>query len=374
MNGTKMRRNCKMQSGVSSRKNRFGQSVHNRTVPCVTFVTFCFLLFTSPLVRADDLGKQSVIVVVGATGAPEYEKEFTGWAEQWKTAAAKGGAGFVLIGTDKNAAKPQAFDRDRLKDLLDRAADETDHELWLVLIGHGTFDGRTARFNLRGPDISATDLAEWLKPLKRPVAVINCSSASGPFVNKLSADNRVVVTAAKSGAEQNFARFGKYLSAGIADTGADLDKDGQTSLLEAWLLASRQVEEFYKTEGRLVTEHSLLEDNGDGRAVRADFFRGIRPIKKSADNTAIDGYRAHQFHLVRSPEEHRLPPELRRHRDELELSVIQLRDCKEAVPPTDYARQLEALLIELAKVYEQSAGTKGTIVPASGERVKTNDE
>ena len=161
-----------------------------------------------------------------------------------------------------------------------------------------------------------------------------------------SAVNRVVVTAAKSGAEQNFARFGKYLSAGIADPNADLDKDGQTSLLEAWLSASRKVEEFYKTEGRLVTEHSLLEDNGDGRAVRADFFRGIRPIKKSADNTAIDGYRAHQFHLVRSPEEHRLPPELRRHRDELELSVIQLRDRKESVPPTDYARQLEALLIE----------------------------
>jgi hypothetical protein len=363
-----------MQSVVSSRKNRFAQSVQNRVVLCLSCFTFYFLLFTSPPVRADDLAKRSVIVVVGATGAPEYEQEFAGWAEQWKTAAARGGADCVVIGTDQNAAKPQTLDRDRLKTLLDRAADETNHELWLVLIGHGTFDGRTARFNLRGPDVSATDLAEWLKPLTRPVAVINCSSASGPFINKLSAANRVVVTAAKSGSEQNVARFGKYLSASIADPNADLDKDGQTSLLEAWLSASRKVEEFYKTEGRLATEHSLLEDNGDGRAVRADFFRGIRPIKKSADNTAIDGYRAHQFHLVRSPEEHRLPPELRRHRDELELSVIQLRDRKETVPPTDYARQLETLLIELAEVYEQSAGTKGTIVPASGERLKTNDE
>ncbi|MBT4866173.1 MAG: hypothetical protein HON53_13805 [Planctomycetaceae bacterium] len=370
MSGTKIRKHFRSQSDVSSRTNRFSQSARNRAVHCLSFVTFSFFLFTSPPVRADDVAKQSVVVVVGATGAPEYEKEFTGWAEQWKTAATKGGADFVLIGTDENAAKPQALDRDRLKNILERAADTTDQELWLVLIGHGTFDGRTARFNLRGPDVSATDLAEWLKPLKRPVAVVNCGSASGPFVNKLSAANRVIVTAAKSGSEQNFARFGKYLSASIADAKADLDKDGQTSLLEAWLSASRKVEEFYKTEGRLATEHSLLEDNGDGRAVRADFFRGIRPNKKSADNTAIDGYRAHQFHLVRSPEEHRLPPELRRHRDELELSVIQLRDRKETIPQADYTGQLEALLIELAKVYEQSAGNKGTIVPASGERRK----
>ena len=357
-----------MQSVVSSRKNRFAQSVHNRAAHCLSLFTFSFFLFPSHPVRADDIPKQSVIVVVGATGAPEYQTEFVGWAQQWRTAATRGGAGFVLVGTDKKSATPQASDRDRLKKLLERAAETTDQELWLVLIGHGTFDGRTARFNLRGLDVSATDLAEWLKPLKRPVAVVNCGSASGPFVNKLSAENRVIVTAAKSGSEQNFARFGKFLSASIADVKADLDKDGQTSLLEAWLSASRKVEEFYKTEGRLATEHSLLEDNGDGRAVRADFFRGIRPVKKSADKTAIDGYRAHQFHLVRSPEEHRLPPELRRHRDELELSVIQLRDRKETIPPTEYTRQLEALLIELAKVYEQSASTKGTIIPASGER------
>ena len=66
-----------MRSVVSSRKNRFAQSVHNRAVHCLTFFTFSFFLFPSPPVRADDLAKQSVIIVVGATGAPEYAKEFT---------------------------------------------------------------------------------------------------------------------------------------------------------------------------------------------------------------------------------------------------------------------------------------------------------
>ena len=32
-----------------------------------------------------------------------------------------------------------------------------DEELWIVLVGHGTFDGREAKFNLEGPDLSATE-------------------------------------------------------------------------------------------------------------------------------------------------------------------------------------------------------------------------
>src|SRR5262249_50255186 len=111
--------------------------------------------------------------------------------------------------------------------------------LWLILIGHGSYDGKQARFNLRGPDLSATNLATWLKPFQRPQAVINTSSSSSPFLNALSASNRVIITATRSGSEQNYARLGDYLAAAIADTAADLDKDGQVSVLEAFLLASR---------------------------------------------------------------------------------------------------------------------------------------
>ena len=71
----------------------------------------------------------------------------------------------------------------------DSKTDETTgsmEPLWLVLIGHGTFDGHTAKFNLRGPDVSATDLAEWLAEMKRPLAVINCASSSSPFINRLA--------------------------------------------------------------------------------------------------------------------------------------------------------------------------------------------
>ena len=42
-------------------------------------------------------------------------------------------------------------------------------------------------------------------------------------------------TATRTGSEVQFAHFGEYLAGAIADPAADLDKDGQTSLLEAFI-------------------------------------------------------------------------------------------------------------------------------------------
>src|SRR5207248_10685476 len=114
-------------------------------------------------------------------------------------------------------------------------------------------------------------------------------------VHTLSATNRVIVAAARSGYEQNYARFGQYMAEAIADPQADLDKDGQTSLLEAFLMASRRVGEFYNTAGRLATEHALIEDNCDGLGTPAEWFRGIRTVKKAKEGASADGLRAHQM-------------------------------------------------------------------------------
>ena len=126
-------------------------------------------------------------------------------------------------------------------------------------------------------------------------------------------------------------RFGNYLARDVADPAADLDKDGQTSLLEAFLMASRQTEHFYKEAGRLATEHALLDDNGDGLGTPADWFRGVRAVKKAANGKSVDGVRAHQMNLVRSANEQELSPALRARRDELEAQLSALRDRKSAV-------------------------------------------
>jgi hypothetical protein len=238
-----------------------------------------------------------------------------------------------------------------LKQSLANEPTNSTAELWLVLIGHGTFNGKEAKFNLRGPDLSATERAEWLKPFRRPVVVINCASSSSPFLNKLSGPGRVIVSATKSGSEENYARFGKFMATTITDPTADLDKDGQTSLLEAYVMASRQVAEFYEADGRLATEHALLDDNGDGLGTPADFFRGVRAVKKPAGGGSVDGLRAHQIHLVRSEQEQKMPPELRARRDDLELALARLRESKPTLNEDEYYRQLENLMLELAGLY-----------------------
>src|SRR5207237_484377 len=154
---------------------------------------------------------------------------------------------------------------------------------------HGTFDGKEARFNLRGPDLSTADLSLWLKPFQRRLVLIDTSAASAPFLNKLSAGNRVIVTATRSANEQTLARCGQHLAEPTTSPEADLDKDGQVSILEAFLTASRRTIEFYKLEGRLASEHALLDDNGDGLGTPAEWFRGLRAVKKPADKTSVDG-------------------------------------------------------------------------------------
>ena len=303
-----------------------------------------------------DTGRPTVIVVVGAAGAPEYGAQFVKWARLWEQACSKGGVKFTAIGLDE-AENPD--DLSRLQQTLASESQQTDAALWLVLIGHGTFDGRNAKFNLRGPDLAADDLAEWLKSVLRPLIIINTASSSAPFLSKLSAQGRVVVTATKSGFEQNYARFGEYLAGAIAEPQADLDKDGQTSLLEAFLTASHRVDEFYSAEGRLVTERALLDDNGDGLGTRADWFRGIRPVQRAENGAALDGYRAHQFHLVTSEAENKIPPRLRARRDQLELEVVKLRDTKDSFPENEYFARLEKLLIDIAQIYEQTDKSEG---------------
>lgn len=295
----------------------------------------------------------SLIVVVGAGGTPQYEISFYQWSERWDAAARQAQMPVTVIGRHRGEGKIEGTDYDRLREAIRQHEGDSASELWIVLIGHGTFDRRVAKFNLRGPDVSADELSEWLKPVRRPTAIINCSSASGPFIPALSGPNRVVVTATKGGTEINYSRFGDHLSQAINDPGADLDKDNQTSLWEAFLMASRRTTEYYDTDGRLVTEHALLDDNGDRQGVRADQFRGLRAIAKPTDGNPLDGRKAHQWHLVPNEADARLSPEIRARRNELELSIENLRDRKDSLPEKRYFAELEQLLVALAELNEK---------------------
>jgi hypothetical protein len=287
------------------------------------------------------------LIVVGADGEPEFGRQFDKWADRWAAAAKQGDAAFVKIGDQKSEKE----DRVLLTEALAAEKDFSRDTLWIVLIGHGTFDGRNSKFNLRGTDISAAELADWLRPLSRPLVIINCSSCSGPFINALSGPQRVIITATKNGHEQNFARFGDYFSSALTAPESDLDRDGQTSVLEAFLWGAHGVTEFYEQEARLATEHALLDDTGDALGIPADWFAGVRAVKRPQKGSEADGRRANQIALIRSNTERGLTVEARARRDALELQLEMLRDRKAELATDDYYQQLEFILTQLAEIY-----------------------
>ncbi len=310
----------------------------------------CWIALCAVSVAADD--RPEFLIVVGAEGQPEYGSVFKEAADRWSQACEKLTAKHRVIG-------PSDSDREQLLSAIKDANQATSQPLWLVFIGHGTFDrANQAKLNLTGLDVSSPDLKQAFDKYSRPVVIVLCCSSSGPFIKELAGRDRVVVTATKSGSELNYSRFAEYLSRSIADLRFDLDHDEQISLLEAFLSASKQVEQFYQGEGRLTTEHALLDDNGDQLGTNATFYRGIRAVKSGKDSKGgkekiqPDGHWARRLYLTPEPDSVKLSDEQIAQRDRLEGEIEKLRGLKGQLPEADYYSRLEALFMELASLYQ----------------------
>ena len=106
----------------------------------------------------------------------------------------------------------------------------------------------------------------------------------------------------------------------------------------------------------------MLDDNGDGLGTPADWFRGLRATKKAQDGAALDGLLAQQFRLIPSPAESAMTREQITERDALEKAVLLHREKKAQMPEEEYYRELELLLLKLAKVYPLAASTNSAPV------------
>jgi len=280
-----------------------------------------------------------VLLVTGAPGEKEYAERFDKQVTTWKAACEKSGIAVSVIGNDEH-------DAEALEAALKKAAEKTTGQMWLVLIGHGTFDNREVKFNLRGPDVSAKQLATWCQPIKRELIIIDGGSSSAGFLQPLSGKNRIIITGTKSADEIYYTRFGEFFAPAIAgNLAADLDQDKQVSLLEAFRHASKLAAEFYEKEERISTEHALIEDNGDGVGTRSEVFsKDAKDIK--------DGARAAQVALVLSEEELKLTDAQRAKRDELERKLEALKAKRAEMEEARYYTEAERLLRELASMYQ----------------------
>jgi hypothetical protein len=284
------------------------------------------------------------ITVAGLGGEPDYEQRFSGWAGEIE-AILKSAGGDAKIETFKGAAATRA----NMRTALERIAHEAkpDDALVVMLIGHGSFDGLDYKINLPGPDLSATDLAALLNrvPAARQL-VVDMTSSSGGAINALRKENRVVITATKSGTERNATVFARFWVEALRDPAADTDKNETISALEAFHYAEQKVAQYFESQKRLATEHPMLEDTGKGEGVR----------DPSAANH--EGLRAAAFPLVslgaagtvaNNPEKKKLLAK----KDQLEQQIDLLKYNKAALAPDDYKKKLTSLLLDLARTQQE---------------------
>jgi hypothetical protein len=287
------------------------------------------------------------VIINGAGGEAVYAKQFEEWTGQLSSLLAEHygfDAKHITVLAEKsveaNGARATAEDVKRIFGLL-KSQLETDNVLFLFLIGHGSFDGKESKFNLVGPDLSASDYNGLLSSLPtRRVVVFNMSSASGEFIKSLAAKGRIVVTATRNGQETNATRFTGFFISALQATDADTDQDGHTSVLEAFVYANRLTGEFYKRAGRLASEHALLDDNGDGVGhEKVEAGEGLLARATYLDSLSVDEAAATAA-----------TGRLLKERVRLEGEIEQLIARKGNMAEGEYEASLERLFVELAKI------------------------
>ena len=295
------------------------------------------------------MGKVFLLIVVGLAGSPEHGTLFHKWGTQLAEASSRLGVPAerltYLVDAPMEGDKlvTGRSTREEIAKALAGIASQAqpDDLVFVTLIGFGTYQGGEAKFNLPGPDMTPVEFDAQLKKLPtKQIVFVNTASASGPFVERLSAPGRTIVTATRNGAEQFATLFGGYFVDALTSEAADADKNKRITVLEAFKFAKSEVAKAYEREGFLATEHALLDDDGD---------------KEGSQEPAVGGKDGKVANLLAlgSTDAADLPadPKLRAlylERRELEHRVELLRLQKEQMDAAKYVSELEKAVTAVA--------------------------
>ncbi len=301
-------------------------------------------------------GGSHVLVIVGLGGDHDNAERFHGWAAAIVDAARDRFAiprdNVVYLG-ESPARDPGRISGRSTREAIGAAVTalaakaRPGDRVLVVLIGHGASAVPGApRFNLPGPDLTATDFAKLMNRFAaQTVTFVNTASASGGFLAALSGPGRTIVTATRSDGERNQTRFGEFFAEALVSSEADSDKDGRVSILEAFTFARTRVVASYEREGQLLTEHAVLDDNGDARGT------------ETPGQPGQDGALARSLFLspgtAGAAVDDAADPELKTlvaRRKSIEDELAALKAGKNKMDDADYERELERVLTELARV------------------------
>jgi hypothetical protein len=295
------------------------------------------------------------IIITGAAGSAEHATQHGTWRDELAAAlrgSMKMPPGHIhLLGdvvAERKAQRTVADDvdvssRDQVRAAFARLAPvlEKDDLLLVVLIGHATFDGVDAKFNLVGPDLEAADWKALVSPIRGKVVFVNTAAASAPFLSRLAGERRIVVTATDSGVQRYETVFPRFFVQAFADAETDLDKDSRISVWEAFARASLGVRQYYRQKGQLTVEKPVLDDTGDG-------------VGKDAGATGPDGAIASRtfFDDADDPARAGGPAlsELVARRNALESELDELKKRKDFMRLAEYEKRRDEVIIEIARV------------------------
>jgi hypothetical protein len=296
-----------------------------------------------------------LLVITGVGGDDEHTQNFHKWAkaiiEAAKTRGGLTDATITYLGDkpelDPAMIKARSTRANVEKAFADLAATaQPADEVVVILIGHGSFDGKVGAFNLMGPDLNADDFALLLGGIKaQRIAFVNTSASSGAFVQPLAAPGRAIITATKTGGERNEPVFAQFFAEAFGDPSADTDRNGRISIAEAFDYAKNKAVATYTKAGTILTEHATLDDGREGKFAATLYLDSDRA-------------RAAQTAKVADPELRALLEE----QQALETRIEGLKLKKDVLPPDQYDAQMETLLTDLAlktrAVREREAKTK----------------
>ena len=309
--------------------------------------TVLLLALTLALPGIAGAAERYAVIVSGAAGGEKYAEQQQKWRAELATAL-KVRFAFpddnIVVLDDENTGSTRANAENVGRVLGDlRRRLTRDDTLMLVLLGHGSFDGEDAKFNLVGPDMSAGEWKGLLDGMPGVLVVVNTTESSFPFLEELSQKGRVVVTATDSVAQRFATVFPEQFIRVLSDPTADLDKNGRLSMWEAFTGASAGVKKHYEQRGQLSTERPVLDDDGDRKG-------------REAETPGEDGALAQTVFLDAPAGTTASAPavaELERQKAILEEQIGDLKSRKSSMPESVYDATLEQLLIELAKISQQ---------------------
>jgi hypothetical protein len=310
-------------------------------------VLVCFAAFVSLVASAAGAGAENrwAVIISGASGGEKYAGQMATWRNDLRAALVdryQFKPEFVKMFVDEAATSGDRGSAENVSKLFAemKKTSAKDDFVFIVLIGHGTYDGNVAKFNLVGPDLTARDWTDLVAGIQGRVTLVNTTEASFPFLESLAAKGRVVITATDSAAQKYATVFPEYFVKAIKEASTDLDKNGRTSIFEVFTVASAAVKQHYEQRGQLTTERALLDDNGDGKG-------------REATAEGPDGGIARIAYLDSEVVAESANPELAelvRRRRALEQQAEEHKELRGVMPEAEWQKTFEKLMLDLAMV------------------------